>query len=529
MAPDRVDLGRSKPNPFLLYRKFSGSPRGAKLLEGQGRLNSLMLKMIGVALLVLSPGLVLAFLVEWGSSTSDAEVALLLTTVICVVVGWLCWRFSRLPEDYPLTSVFATVAWTWLVCSVVGALPYMWNSVAWDDALFESISGFSCTGSTVLADIESQGRGILMWRQITQWYGGMGMVVLAISVLPKLRVGGLDIIGAEAPGPTDRLEPRLKQTARWLWYLYCSITGALALLLFAIPGASLYDSVAHAFSTAATGGFSPYNSSIGHFDSVWVELVIVAGLLVCAVSFSLHYSAVRGNFSAYLKSPDTLFFFQMLAAVLVAVVCVNVFWGDAGWVAATRDSLFNVVSLGTSGGFGNVRPGDSNGIGDFAMWVPTSQLLLLGLMVVGGNVGSTSGGLKAFRGRIALLHIIRSVRQTLQPRAVLPIRAGANVIGEDVVRRVLGFTTLFVVLLSGGTVLVTLLGADLLTGLSGMVSAMSNMGPALGEAGPTSNFLVFTRPARLVLAGFMLIGRLEIMAILFMFAPLYSRLSAARK
>lgn len=164
--------------------------------------------------------------------------------------------------------------------------------------------------------------------------------------------------------------------------------------------------------------------------------------------------------------------------------------GGCGLGSCDTRQLVNVVSLGTSGGFGNVRPGDSSGIGNFALWVPTSQLLLLGLMVVGGNVGSTSGGLKAFRGRIAMLHVIRSIRQTLQPRAVLPIRSGANVIQEDVVRRVLGFTTLFVVLLSVGTILVTILGADLLTGLSGIVSAMSNMGPALGEAGPTSNFLV---------------------------------------
>jgi len=168
-------------------------------------------------------------------------------------------------------------------------------------------------------------------------------------------------------------------------------------------------------------------------------------------------------------------------------------------------------------------------MGDFTVWVPASQLLLLGVMVVGGNVGSTSGGLKAFRGRIAVLHIWRNIRQTLRPQAVLPIRSGNTVVPEDTVRRVLGFTTLYVLLLAVGTILVTLLGSDLLTGLSGTLSAMSNMGPALGEAGPTSNFLVFTRPARLVLAAFMLIGRLEIVAILLMFAPLYRRISSLRK
>ncbi len=500
-----------------------------KLDTARQQVDSLIVKMIGVALLSLSPGLLLAFLVEWGSSTSHAEEALLWTAAMSAGVGLLLMISSRVPKDFSLATVFATVAWTWLACSVVGALPYFWDSLAWDDALFESVSGFSCTGSTVLADIESHGRGILMWRQITQWYGGMGMVVLAVSVLPRLRVGGLELIGAEAPGQSDRLEPRVRQTARWLWYLYCGITAAMAAVLLALPGASLYDSVAHAFTTAATGGFSPYNSSIGHFDSLGIELAVAFGLLVGAVSFSLHHSAVRGNFAVYRKSSDTMFFFKLLLAVVVLAVCLNAVWGDAGWALSARDSFFNIVSLGTSGGFANVRPGDSDGIGDFTVWVPASQLLLLGVMVVGGNVGSTSGGLKAFRGRIAVLHIWRNIRQTLRPQAVLPIRSGNTVVPEDTVRRVLGFTTLYVLLLAVGTILVTLLGSDLLTGLSGTLSAMSNMGPALGEAGPTSNFLVFTRPARLVLAAFMLIGRLEIVAILLMFAPLYRRISSLRK
>ena len=506
----------------------TSKPTSRRLTGRDRRRDSLMAKMIGVALLSLVPGLLVAALIEWGSSTSHAEAGLLITAGVCAVLGWLLFATSRVPEDFGLTTVFATVAWTWLVCSVVGALPFWFDSLAWDSALFEAISGFSCTGSTVLADIESHGRGVLMWRQLTQWYGGMGMVVLAVSVLPKLRVGGLELIGAEAPGQSDRLEPRVRQTARWLWYLYCAITAAIALALWAAPGPSLYDAVAHALATAATGGFSPYNASVGHFDSFGVELIIALGLLVCAVSFSLHHSAVRGKFALYWKSSDTMFFFKLLAGVLAGVVCLNVWWGDAGWLVSARDSFFNVVSLGTSGGFGNVRPGDASAIGDFALWVPASQLLLLGIMVVGGNVGSTSGGLKAFRGRIALLHIWRNLRQTIQPKAVLPLRSGGEVIPEETVRRVLGFTTLYVVLLAVGSVIVTLLGADLLTGLSGTLSAMSNMGPALGEAGPTSNFLVFTRPARLVLAAFMLIGRLEIMAILLMFAPLYRRVTTHR-
>lgn len=506
--------------------------RGQLLVSSKQRIDSLQMKMLGIALLFLCPGMVLATLVEWGAKNSHGEVALLVSAAVCGGLGMVLWVYSSMPKEYSSTEfsarspVFATVAWTWLICSAVGALPYVLDASVfgwsgWDSALFESISGFSCTGATVLADIEQHGRGMLLWRQITQWYGGMGMVVLAVSVLPRLKAGGLDLIGAEAPGDSDRLEPRVKQTARWLWYLYGGFTAGIAFVLFVVPGPDLYDSVAHAFSTAAIGGFSPYNSSIGHFDSVWVEIVIAAGLLICAVNFSLHHRAVRRDFSGYAKSPDLLFFLKALAGVFLLAWCLNVWWGSAGWVVSLRDTFFSVVSMGTSGGFANAREG---GIGDFALWVPATQMLLLGLMVMGGNVGSTAGGLKAYRARIAVSHIWRNIRQTLQPHAVIPIRSGSGIVPEETVRRVLGYTTLFVAFIAAGTAVVSALGSDILTSLSGVISAMSNMGPALGEAGPTSNFLEFARPARLFLAALMLIGRLEIVAILLMFAPIAAKL-----
>lgn len=532
VMPETFRLASRVKAPLRDLMKSLRLERGQLLGSSKKRIESLQMKMLGIALLFLFPGLVLSALIEWGSATSHGELALLVSAAVCGGLGLGLWFYSSVPKEYSGTefsarsAVFATVAWTWLICSVVGALPYVLDASVfgwseWDSALFESVSGFSCTGSTVLADIEQHGRGMLMWRQITQWYGGMGMVVLAVSVLPRLRVGGLELIGAEAPGDSDRLEPRVKQTARWLWYLYCGFTAAIAFILFVVPGPGLYDSIAHAFTTAAIGGFSPYNSSIGHFGSVWVEIVIAAGLLVCAVNFSLHHRAVRGDFKPYAKSPDLRFYLKALAGVFLLAWCLNVWWGDAGWVVSLRDSFFNVMSLGTSGGFANSREG---GIGDYALWIPATQMLLLGLMVMGGNVGSTSGGLKVYRVRIVTNHIWRNIRQTLQPHAVIPIRSGADIVPEETVRRVLGYTTLFVVFIAAGTTLVAALGADFLTSLSGVISAMSNIGPALGEAGPTANFLGFTRPARLLLTALMLIGRLEIIAILLMFTPITAKL-----
>ena len=261
---------------------------------------------VGLGLLFMVPGMLVAIAVEWGSSTSDSEVALGLGALTTLAAGALLVAFTRLDPDMPPASVFAAVAWTWIGSSLFGALPLWFSGElgSFDNALFESVSGYTATGSTVLSPIEGVGRGVLMWRQIIQWYGGMGMVVLAVTILPFLGVGGLSLISAEAPGPTsDRLAPRVSSTARRLWALYGGITAAVAGALM-IAGLSLYDAVAHALTTASTGGFSPYDHSIGHFDSVAVEAVVIVGMLACGASFTLHWRALSGNPRAYGQSSE---------------------------------------------------------------------------------------------------------------------------------------------------------------------------------------------------------------------------------
>ncbi len=475
---------------------------------------------VGLALLFLAPGLVFSALIEWGSSTSHDEAALLTSAAACLVVGAAFRRTTVLGDDVRTVSVFSIVAWTWTTCSIFGALPFVLGSMftwsQWDGALFEAVSGFSCTGSTVLSDIESNGRGVLMWRQMTQWYGGMGMVVLAVSVLPYLGVGGLALMTAEAPGhSSDRLAPRVSETAQRLWLVYCGITGGVALLLWLAPGPSLYDAVAHAFTTAATGGFSPYNSSVGHFDSALVELILILGMVVCGISFALHYRAATGDFSGYRRSADTRAYLWMLGVAVAVITIINWRQGLAPLWTSLRDSAFNVAALGTSTGFGNVR---DDGIGNFVLWGGAAQVVLLCLMVVGGCVGSTAGGVKTYRALIGFEHLARELRRLRHRQGVFAIKLGKDPVPEDIVASAFGFLILFSGFLLGGTLLVAATGADLLTAASGVISAMSNMGPALGEAGPTANFTVFTRPARLILAALMLIGRLEIYAVMLMFA-----------
>lgn len=485
---------------------------------------------VGLSLLFLTPGLLIALLIEWGSATSHDEGALALGLAVAAMLGAALWLPTSVGSAISTRSVFSAVAFSWIACSFVGAVPYAAGSMfSWsqfDLALFEAVSGFSATGSTVLADIERNGAGILMWRQITQFYGGMGMVVLAVTVLPVLGVGGLSLMSAEAPGlSTDRLAPRVSETARTLWKLYLGITVVVIGLLWLVPGPNLYDAVAHALTTASTGGFSTYNSSIGHYDSWLVEAIIVVGLFVCGMNFTLHHRAIRGEWRAYSRSADARLYGYITVAAIVFITMMN--WMqtvrdtqgnviDTGFAGALRDSTFNVVTLGSSGGFGNARGADS--LGNYVLWSPPLQLILLLLMVVGGSVGSTAGGAKVFRIQVAFNYALRSVRRLRHPAGIIPVKLGRAPVPNDVVHRVIGFLTTFLAITLLGTLAVTATGAPFKESISASISAMSNMGPALGDAGPTSNFLVFTRPARMVLAALMMIGRLELFAVLLMFA-----------
>ncbi len=478
---------------------------------------------VGLGLLFMVPGMLVATAVEWGSSTSDSEVALGLGAAATLAAGMLLVAFTRLDQDMPPASVFAAVAWTWIGSSFFGALPLWFSGElgSFDNALFESVSGYTATGSTVLSPIDGVGRGVLMWRQITQWYGGMGMVVLAVSVLPFLGVGGLSLISAEAPGPTsDRLAPRVSSTARRLWALYGGITAAVAVALM-VAGLSLYDAVAHALTTASTGGFSPYDDSIGHFDSTAVEAVMIAAMLVGGASFTLHWRALSGNPRAYGRSSEFRTYLMVIAAAGLFASLLN--WANdlSDLPNSIRNGIFNAATLGTSTGFGNAS--GANPGGDFAGWAPGAQALLLPLMVMGGMTGSTAGGLKVLRAQVMAKYMRSGLLRVKHPQVVARVKLGPQALSEPVLQRVAGLVALYALTAFAGTMVLSMLGHDLITSSSGAISALGNMGPALGDAGPASNYLVFTRPARGVLMGLMLIGRLEFFAIFLVVVSAYER------
>ena len=459
-------------------------------------------RVVGAGLLAVAAAMVLSVfvaLIDGGGGGFGLTAAAIVTGGI----GAVCFLGSRVSPSADAALAFASVAWSWLAVSLAGALPFLFSGViSWahfDDALFESISGFTCTGSTILSDFGAVPQSILFYRSLTQWLGGMGLVVLAVAVLPALGIGGLDLIASEAPGPTaDRLSLKVRDTARRLWLLYGAATCILAIVLFLV-GMSVFDAVTHAFTTIATGGYSPHAESIAYFDSFVVELVVIAGMLFAGANFSMHWRALSDGIRAYGSVSETRWYVSLIAGACVILILVN--HGELEWFQNFRESLFYAVSLGSNTGFGS---------SNYVMWMPAAHITLLVLMLVGGMSGSTAGGMKVLRLQVVIRYSFRELMRARHPSAVIPIRLGSGTIEEQIAAKVVGFVLLYLGLIVTGGVVLSGLGVDPLTAFSGSVSALGNVGPALGEAGPSSNFLVFPRAARVVLMMMMALGRLEL-------------------
>lgn len=495
-----------------------------------GGIRSTSLHVCGIALLFLSLGMGLSSVVALFDARIDLT-ALFFSALIIGALGYILLSSTTLGET-DQASIFSAVGSTWLVVSLLGAMPYLLAGTfertgigapeVFVDALFESVSGFSCTGSTVFGAhnlIELQGAGILFYRQLTQWIGGMGIVVLVVSVLPSLRASGLGLIDAEAPGAgVERIAPRVAETAKKFWFVYVSLTILLSVLLFG-AGMGVFDAIAHAMTTASTGGFSTRDLSIGHWNSISIEIVIMAGLLLGATNFTLHARSIEKRRLDYGNDSEFKSFIMLLMSGVILVTLLLTLDGRS-FLNALRVASFNVITLGSSGGFGNAA--GSGSVGDFASWTSSAQIVLLFFLIFGGCTGSTSGGVKIMRLRIGLAHAYRTLRSIRRPRALLQARMGTRTIPDSLVERVAGFVVVYGVLAVTGTFILTALGSDLITSLSGVFSALGNMGPGLGEIGPSSSFVDgFTAPGRAVLLIFMMIGRLEIFPMLLMFVLPY--------
>ena len=429
------------------------------------------------------------------------------------VCAGLALVFLRDAPDLRIREGFAVVTFGWFTVGLLGALPFWFSGQipSFTDAVFESISGFSTTGASILTDIAGRSHATLFWRAMTHWLGGMGIVLLAVAILPLLGVGGMQLFRAEVPGPVaERLTPRIRETAKRLWGVYLLLT-VLEVLALLVAGMGLFDAVCHAFATMATGGLSTNVQSVGGFGSAAVEWIIIVFMIMAGINFSLHYLALTGRWRSYFRDEEFRFYFVILGlatALVVTALVVARYYDDAG--TTVRNAVFQVVSITTTTGFGTA---------DYLLWPPLTHALLLMLMAVGGCAGSTGGGIKVMRVLFLLKHAKLELRKMLHPRGVFTVWFNNRALSPSLQTNVLGFFLLFMVVYGCGVLILTFGGRDLVTAVGATAASLGNIGPGLGEVGPTSNYAGFFVWEKWLLMLLMIIGRLEIFTVLVLFLP----------
>ncbi len=408
----------------------------------------------------------------------------------------------------------AIVAIGWTAVGLFGALPFYFDSSGWSftDAMFESVSGFTTTGASILTDIEVLPKGLLLWRSFIQWLGGMGIIVLSIAILPFLGVGGMQLYKAEVPSPVpDKLKPRIRDTAMILWKVYVAFTIAQVLLLI-LGGMDFFDALCHAFTTLPTGGFSTQNSSIAQYNSAYFEGVILVFMVLAGINFSLHYQLFRGRPLAFWKDAECRFF--LIAVLILSAVVSWSIWGPVyqNIGQAIRYGSFQVASIVTTTGFATA---------DYTQWPAMSQLVLLLCMFLGASAGSTGGGMKCLRIMLCFKYCYNELFVMVHPRAVTTIKIGGYAVPHDVMRSVLGFLALYMGLFSIAIVLLAGVGVDLVTALGAVAACIGNIGPGFGLVGPVGNYAAIHDIGKWLLIWCMLLGRLEIYTVLILLMPTF--------
>ncbi len=434
---------------------------------------------------------------------SDDTLAFFTSIAITAIVG-LALALSKprtLQVGYKEGFIVATSGW--LLLSIFGAIPYFLSGIIPlpVDAFFESASGFTTTGASVITDVETLPRGILFWRSLTHWLGGMGIIVLTLAIMPSLNVAGFRMFKAEVPGPTkSKVLPKVAQTAKELYKVYLCFS-LIELLLLKVAGMSWFDSFIHALGTVATGGFSSKNTSVSYYDSLPIELIIIFFMILCGINFSLHYSVSKGNWLAYFKDTETKAYLTIVAVAFLFVSINLVNDLDYSVDKAARLALFQVASVITSTGFITE---------DFYQWPDLSRYLLFVLMLIGACSGSTGGGIKVIRLIILMKAISNQLARLVHPQAVIPVRLGNNVIPQEVVQTVQNFFVLFVVIIGFATGLLVAMGLDLTTAATTVVASIS----CLGTVSPSTVFVDLPAAAKIFLTFCMFIGRLELFTVL---------------
>lgn len=412
---------------------------------------------------------------------------------------------------------FLIVVGAWLLASLFGTLPYLITGTLGPvDAFFESVAGFTTTGATVMVDLESQPKGILLWRSLTQWLGGMGIVVFTVALMPILGIGGMQLFKAEMPGPvTEKFRPRVAETARRIWMIYVGLTIVEFIVLF-VAGLSGFDALCHSLTNVSTGGFSTQSNSVGGFHSPAVEWIVIVFMILAGTNFLLHYRALSGQAVSVLRDRELHYF---LGFLLLGILVISLgTWSHSGTGEdrpALREIIFTVVSLTTGTGYAVV---------DYEPWSGFTHLVFLVLMVLGGMAGSTSGGVKSLRVVLALDAVRKNFATAGHRSAVRPaVRHLGQPVADDVISSVWAFLAVYIALAGLMALIISAMGYDSMTAVSAGLSAVGNVGPGLGEIGPFDHYSQFPALAKFCLSFCMIAGRLELFTLLVLFTPYFWR------
>ena len=472
----------------------------------------LVFHILGLILRVEAALMLPAMVIGFASGSGDGF-AFLYSAIITLAVGQLLSLLPAKNSKMQARDGFAAVALCWIVLSLFGALPYTFSGVLpnYVDAVFETVSGFTTTGATVFTFIEGQPMGVLFWRAQTQWMGGMGVLVLALALVPKLGEGSVYLMRAESPGPIkSKLTPRVNDTAKILYSIYIGLTVAEAICL-RLAGMPWYDSVIHAFTSISTGGFSVKNASVAAYGSLWIEWIIIIFMFLSGINFALLYYALLRNFRAVFESEE-LRSYTILTVGASALIVVNLVL-HAGWAADIRtvtDSVFQVVTLMTTTGYMTY---------DYVLWPTFSQVVLILVMFAGGCAGSTAGGIKQIRIVLLFKNLRREVQRILHPRVVTTLKSDGDRVDEPILSGISLFFFAYIIILLAGTLVVAWDDVGFTAAFTASLTCISNVGPAFDILGPTSNFFSLSNGSKIFLSASMLLGRLEIMPLLLLLFP----------
>ncbi len=481
-----------------------------------------------MGLLLLFNGLFMLFATIMSGVYKDgATMDIALASIVTMFVGITAMYFTRNhKKEVKRKEGYIIVTFGWIVMSLSGMLPYLFSGTIPDvtNAFFETISGYTTTGATILDDIEVMPEGILLWRSFTHWIGGMGIIVLAIAILPLLGIGGMQLFAAEAPGPSaDKLHPRITDTAKRLWFIYFGYTIAETILL-KLAGMSFFDALNHSLATLSTGGFSTKNASLAHWNNEpLIQYIVIFFMFLAGSNFVLSYFAFKGKVQRIIKDEEFKFYtgFIVMFSIIVALVVyfkanvpVSEYhpmpYGEAE--SAFRHSLFQVVSVITTTGFVTA---------DFTQWTPFVKVFFFGLFFLGGSAGSTAGGIKVMRHLLIIKNGLLEFKRTLHSNAVIPVRYNNKMVREHIVYNVIAFFVLYMLLFIIGSLGLSFLGLDFESSVGGAASSLGNVGPALGLLDPLSNFNALPMLGKWWCGFLMLLGRLELFTVLIILTPYF--------